>query len=79
MNKICKYYQAVIPGPQVILVTSILKSFDHLCFDRSYNQTEDKFEFFVPGSQEKDFLAIMEYFKAMNWVSNLEKKTNRFA
>jgi hypothetical protein len=77
MDQYCSYYRAHIKKPEVISFVSILKSFDHLCFDRSYDVEKSIFEFFVPHSQEELFLKLLTSFEHKGIVSAIEKLPNR--
>lgn len=77
MQKYCNYYQAHIARPQTLGVVSILKSFDHLCFDRTLDASSGLFEFFVPESQEPLFLKLMAHFEKEGSISGLQKLPNR--
>ncbi len=77
MDQYCSYYQAHISRPQTLGMVSILKSFDHVCFDRTLDAATGLFEFFVPESQEPFFLKLMAYFEREGTVSNLQKLPNR--
>ncbi len=58
-------------------MVGILKSFDHLCFDRTIDTATSLFEFFVPESQEPLFLKVMDYFQKGGMVIELKKLPNR--
>ena len=77
MNDYCLYYQAHIPKHHVLLLVSILKSFDHLCFDRSVDMKQNLFEFFVPKSNQEMFGALMQYFQQKGMVTDLREVSNR--
>ena len=77
MNEYCTYYQAHISKPQTIHCVSILKSFDHLCFDRCLDTQSNLFEFFVPESQEQLFLKLMNYFEKQGMMKDVKKLPNR--
>ncbi len=77
MNQYCSYYQAHISKPETLRCVSILKSFDHLCFDRTLDASTGLFEFFVPESQEPLFLKLMHYFENQRVVQGLKKIRNR--
>ena len=60
-NQLSQYYQVSFPHPEKIwFVVSILKSYDHLAFDRALDDDSKTFEFFVPADQEDEFLVIMK-------------------
>lgn len=73
----CSYYQAQITRSECWFVTAILRSADHLSFDRTLNTAESIFEFFVPEAREQEFLRLMKYFQEINLVHNLQKLPNR--
>ncbi len=77
MNQYCSYYQAHISKPDTLGCVSILKSFDHMCFDRTLDAATGLFEFFVPESQEPFFLKLMHYFEKQKIVRGLKKMRNR--
>lgn len=55
----------------------ILKSFEHLCFDRTLDPQTSLFEFFVPEDQGPLFLKVMDYFQKQAMVTDLKKMPNR--
>lgn len=73
----CLYYQAHIVRPQVWFFVAILRSFDHVAFDRTYNVAESVFEFFVPAAMEPYFLEIMDFLHKEGVVNTLTKMPNR--
>ncbi len=77
VNQYSSYYQAHISKPETLGCVSILKSFDHLCFDRTLDASTGLFEFFVPESQELLFLKLMHYFEGHRVVKNMKKLPNR--
>ena len=77
MDQYCSYYQAHISKPKTLGCVSILKSFDHVCFDRTLDAATGLFEFFVPELQEPFFLKLMHYFEKEGTVRDLKKIRNR--
>lgn len=81
----CLYYQAEIVINKVWFLTSILKSFEHLCFDRTlikkveYANDITVFEFFVPADQEAHFIELLGYFCQNGIVKGYKKQVNRLA
>jgi hypothetical protein len=75
----CHYYQANVQKELCWFVTAILKSYEHVAFDRTINTAESKFEFFVAPATEQYFLELMSYFQAEGLISNLSKQTNRLS
>ena len=73
----CSYYQALVDKPYCWYVVAILKSSDHLAFDRTLDTPTNRFEFYVPADREKEFLDLMRYFEEERLVSDLKKLPNR--
>lgn len=71
------YYQAKIDPPRAWFLVGILRSFEHLAFDRTLNKEESLFEFFVPQDTEKYFCDLMQHFVREGIVIGLQKKENR--
>jgi hypothetical protein len=59
------------------MVTAVLRSFEHLLFERALDKEQSIFEFFVPSENEKYFLDIMQVFEKKGIISNLQKLPNR--
>ena len=53
------YYQAQVKPSQTWYFVAILRSFEHMVFDRTFNVTQGIFEFFVPPDTEKYFLQVI--------------------
>lgn len=79
METMCTYYQAHIKKECVLYVVSILKSFEHLCYDRSIDKSRSMFEFFVPSANERAFLALMNRFEREGIVADVRALPNRLA
>lgn len=75
--QLCTYYQAQIKPQDTWFVTSVLRSFEHLAFDRTLDVEQGIFEFFVPAESEKYFEDLMFHFEQLGIVSNLQKLSNR--
>lgn len=73
----CSYYQAKVNRSDAWFLVAILKSCDHMVFDRTIDKAQNIFEFFVPRSLESYFLTIMDYFISHNIVYDLKKLPNR--
>ena len=71
------YYQAQVDPKMTWFFVGVLRSFEHMVFDRTYDVQRRIFEFFVPEDTEKHFLDLMDYFKQEQIVQDLEKKENR--
>jgi len=77
VNKWCSYYQAHVKREKVWFFVAIMRSQEHVCFDRTFDVKESIFEFFVPVAQEKMFLRILAFFEQEGIVSQLIKLDNR--
>jgi uncharacterized protein DUF4911 len=75
----CSYYQALVDKTFCWYVVAILKSYEHLAFDRTLDTQKNLFEFYVPPSREEEFLKLMSYFEAQHLVTNVQKLPNRLA
>ena len=73
----CEYYQAHVKREGCGMLVSVLRSFEHLVFDRTIDKANSIFEFYVPTSQEATFLEVMRYFQDAGIVVDLMKKENR--
>ena len=71
------YYQAHVQRELCWFVTSTLRSYEHLAFDRTLDPDASLFEFFVSPSAEQYFLEIMSYYQKEGLVTNLVKLPNR--
>lgn len=73
----CAYYQAHVEKKEAWFFVAILRSYEHLAFDRTYNKEESIFEFFVPENNEREFVKLMHYFVAHQTISYFEQLPNR--
>lgn len=73
----CSYYTAHIKKEACGTLVSILRSFEHLVFDRTLDKATSHFEFFVAPELDATFLELMDYFQREGIVLDLEKKPNR--
>lgn len=71
------YYQASIDRSQCGFMVAVLRSFEHLVFDRTISKASSRFEFFVPHELESTFVELMDYFVAHNIVLKYEKLPHR--
>ena len=77
MTNKCLYYQAHIDKPQCWFVVAILRSFEHLAFDRTIDKKTSLFEFFIPPAGQKTFEELMTYFQAEGIVLDFKELSNR--
>ena len=73
----CSYYQATVSKSETWYLVAVLRSFEHVAFDRTLDKKSNRFEFFVPAELESFFIEVMTYFKEELIVTNLEKMPNR--
>lgn len=76
---VCLYYQAKLARSQVWFIVGILRSYEHLVFERTVDKQSSTFEFFVPADLEYYFLELMQLFEKQAMVTDLEKLPNRLA
>lgn len=79
MNRYCSYYQAQVTQEYCWFLVALLRSFEHVAFDRTLDPSTSTFEFFVPVDTEPYFLSIMDYLQKKKIVNQLEKLPNRLA
>lgn len=73
----CSYFQAHVKPQTGWFVVAALKSFDHLCFDRTVDVGASIFEFFVPEIYEPTFLDIMKWMEENGYVADIKRLPNR--
>lgn len=73
----CYYYQATLDRPKSWFLVAVLRSFEHLAFDRTLNKEESRFEFFVPENNVEYFLEVMEYMVQEGVVIEFKELPNR--
>lgn len=71
------YYQAYVEKKECWFLTAILRSFEHLVFDRTVNKEKSIFEFFVTPGCERYFEEILDYLKHEKVIISYEKLPNR--
>lgn len=74
----CVYYQAYVEPRSAWYLTAVLRSFEHLVFDRTLDVKNSIFEFFVPPHLEKYFVEVMNAMEQEGVVRNIQKLPNRF-
>jgi hypothetical protein len=77
--KYCRYFQAHVARPRVWFFTATLRSFEHLCFDRTLDKTESLFEFFVPEAQVDQFLGLMDWYQTQKIILSFQECSNRIS
>ena len=76
-NRYSLYYQAQVDKTHTWQVTALLRSHEHVAFDRTLNKETGLIEFFVSPANEAIFLEVMHYFEHKGLVHNLMKLPNR--
>lgn len=71
------YYRGKIKREKCWQFVGILRSFEHLAFDRTYSVEDSIFEFFVPHEMQKDFEHLMSYFIEVGLLSEFQQLPNR--
>lgn len=79
MNRYCLYYQTHVEKQHCWYFTAVLRSFEHVSFDRTIDVENSVFEVFVPAELEQTFLTIMSHFQDKKIISDLIKLPNRIA
>ncbi len=73
----CQYYQAQVLPTKCWFFVGVLRSFEHVCFDRTLDKEKSIFEFFVPDDMQEVFLELMAYFTQEGIVTTLTRLPNR--
>lgn len=73
----CAYYQAHVRKEEAGFLVAVLRSFEHLAFDRTIDKASSLFEFFVPVGSEAIFVELMEDFLKEGVILDLVKQENR--
>jgi hypothetical protein len=71
------YFQAHVKKSQTYFFVATLRSFEHLCFDRTFDKEQGIFEFFVTPRYEDFFISLMEWYKSKGVIDSFEKQENR--
>ncbi len=76
-KKYCRYYRAHVIREQAWFFVAIVRSYEHMMFDRTFDTKTSVFEFFVPIDMEKRFLDLMTILINQGVVENLQSHENR--
>jgi hypothetical protein len=79
MNSYCLYYQAHVEKKYCWFVLAVLRSFEHVAFDRTLDKEKSIFEFFVPVDMKFIFLSLMRYLQQEGFVTFVHQQPNRLA
>lgn len=72
-----RYYQAHVPPTTACIFVALLRSYEHLTFDRTFDQINSIFEFFVPEDTVAEFLTLMHELASYKLVGDLKELPNR--
>ena len=71
------YYQAHVVKKETWFFVAILRSFEHMSFDRTLIKETSMFELYVAPETERYFIELMNYFLETGVITCFEKKENR--
>ncbi len=71
------YYQAHIKREQCWFLTAVLRSYEHVAFDRTIDVQNSIFEFFVPHHMHKEFLYVIQELEKRGVVLSYNQLPNR--
>jgi hypothetical protein len=74
----CIYYQAHIPKATAWHFVGILRSYEHLAFERTADKAQSIFEFLVPHDMEQHFLELMQVLGAKGLIVDLRQMPHRY-
>ncbi|MCL4380572.1 hypothetical protein M1466_03755 [Candidatus Dependentiae bacterium] len=81
-SSLCLYYQAAVPSSTCLYFVALLRSHEHLCFDRTVARPPQElqiFEFFVPLLQQEEFEKIMGWLTSIGLVRQLQQLSNPYS
>lgn len=73
----CSYYRAHVVKKETWFFVAILRSYEHLAFDRTFDKGEGIFELFVTDDVEDFFVDLLKNFHKTGVVTAFEKLPNR--
>ena len=73
----CLYYQANINRSECWFFVAVLRSMEHLAFDRTLDKDSSLFEFFVPHTARPFFENMMKAFEQSGVVLSWKSLPNR--
>ena len=76
-EKFCQYYLAQTNKSKTWFVVGALRNEDNLVFERTIDTQNSILEFFVTKNYEDQFLKIMNHFKELGYILNIQKAENR--
>ena len=73
----CFYYQAHVKKELCWFLVAVLRSYDHMAFDRTIDKAGSVFEFFVPPLMQKYFEEVMTFFLKEGVITYFKQMDNR--
>ena len=73
----CRVFQVLVPVKTTWCFVALLRSYEHLCFDRTKDVSIGLFELFVPQDLVKDFLEVMNYLHTIGIADKVYEVENR--
>lgn len=73
----CAYYQGYVVREQTWFLVAVLRSYEHLAFDRTFDKEKSVFEFFVTPGLELFFVELLTRLQEMGIVLGFTKLPNR--
>jgi len=73
----CLYYQAYVKRELCWFLVGVLRSYEHMAFDRTIDKQKSIFEFFVPQGMQEQFEELMDRFLTMGIVTSYFQLENR--
>jgi len=74
----CYYYKARVEVAKSWYFVAVLRSFEHIAFDRTFDVGNSIFEFFVPADMEPYFVEVMRYFQDQGLITDFQQLPNRY-
>lgn len=75
----CLYYQAHIDKQRCWFFVAVLRSFEHMAFDRTLDKATSLFEIFVPHAAQAMFENIMRELSTQDIVIDWQNLPNRLS
>lgn len=79
MDQYCVYYQAHVPVHNCSVFVALIRSLEHVVFDRTFDTATSTFEFFVPHDQHEIFMQFMKFCEKQKLIEKLVELPNRCA
>lgn len=78
MDRYCLYYQAHVPVSKCGIFVALMRSVEHVAFDRTCDIQTSTFEFFVPNDQRAPFIQFMTFCEEQKLIDQFVELPNRF-